>query len=218
MKGNSDTVTKIILCLALFLFLAIKPAMADELTAIQKKLMEAAAQLDGKDSPKIDGKNFAADCSGTVRAFYWHAGVDLAFEYAKYPGNGTGRIMKSLSARDLLIMTKEAQIGDLIFWSNTYDANGNQLRDDLYTHVGMVVQIDADGTVTYIHYDYRGYVIKGKMNLILPTVQYDKSGKEINSSMRLGTAAEIKDGTFLAGALWAGFGRAWLIKDAKAQL
>jgi hypothetical protein len=40
----------------------------------------------------------------------------------------------------------EYRLGDIIFWDNTWDRNGNKrFGDDPLTHAGIVISIDEDG-------------------------------------------------------------------------
>jgi len=148
----------------------------------------------GKSQLKVRDKVFNLDCSGTVMAIYYYAGIDLSREFAKYSGGGTERIFRYLEDKELLYDTVTPVPGDIIFWDNTYDKNGDGIRNDNLTHVGIVVEVDDDGTITYLHEHYRKGIILETMNLEFPDDQ------KKNSAMRMkGTGM---DGGWLSSHLY----------------
>ncbi len=156
-----------------------------ELTETQEKLIEGSHWALGKSKLNVNGKAFNLDCSGTVMAIYYYAGIDLSRDFNKYSGGGTSRIYQYLDDKNLLYETKIPVPGDIIFWDNTYDYNGDGLRNDLLTHMGIVVEIAEDGTVTYLHEHYKKGIILESMNLKFP------EDIDANSAMRMkGTGME----------------------------
>ena len=83
------------------------------------------------------------DCTGTVLAIYYYAGIDLARDFNKYSGNGVTRLYKSLQAQKLLYETRYPVTGDIIFWDNTYDRNEDGRWNDTLTHVGITAGVRA---------------------------------------------------------------------------
>ncbi|MBB6482088.1 NlpC/P60 family protein [Spirochaeta isovalerica] len=151
----------------------------DVLSETQAKVVEGSYWALGKSQLKVRDKVFNLDCSGTVMAVYYYAGIDLSRDFGKYTGGGTERIFKYLEESDLLYDTEMPVPGDIIFWDNTYDKNGDGVRNDELTHMGIVVKIDEDGTVTYLHEHYKKGIILEKMNLKFP------DDMEKNSAMRM---------------------------------
>lgn len=151
----------------------------------QEKVVEGSYWALGKSQLKVRDKVFNLDCSGTVMAIYYYAGIDLSRDFGKYTGGGTERIFKYLEDNDLLYDTDMPVPGDIIFWDNTYDKNSDGVRNDELTHVGIVVEVGDDGTVTYLHEHYAKGIILEKMNLKFP------EDIERNSAMRMkGTGME----------------------------
>jgi len=104
--------------------------------------------------------------------------------------------------RGLLHTHKVPDVGDLVFFDDTHDRNGDGRADDPLTHVGIVERVDADGTVTFIHRVRRG-VLRYRMNLFRPDERRDrKTGKVLNHHLRLGASA---DGRRLTGQLFHAF-------------
>ncbi len=184
-----------------------------ELSETQRLLVEEAHRIIGVEELFVKGKSFNIDCSGTVMAIYWYAGIDLAKAFPGYSGGGTERIYKYLRDKELLYKTKIPAPGDIIFWDNTYDKNGNGKLDDYLTHMGMVVSVDDDGNIEYIHENYRKGIILAKMNLFKPDEYYEVvDGKKIvlNDPMRMRGSPESKD--WLSSQLYRHFGMAYLIR------
>lgn len=162
-----------------------KSTSGSDLTYTQEKLVEGSHWALGKTKLNVNGKVFNLDCSGTVMAIYYYAGIDLSKDFNKYNGGGTSRIYQYLDDNELLYDTKMPEPGDIVFWDNTYDSNGDGIRNDKLTHMGIVVEIEENGTITYLHEHYRKGIILESMNLKNPD---DTSA---NSAMRMrGTGME----------------------------
>lgn len=169
-------------------------------------LVAAARGMIGKKAIQARGRKFAADCSGTVMAICWEAGLDLAGAAAKAKGaNGVARIRDAFSRAGLLLKKGEyPQAGDIVFWDDTYDKNGNGRADDPLSHVGIVVSAEKGGQLTYVHYRYDKGVVEESMNLKAPAVKDGPEGKRLNSNVRM--SSWKPDGRRLAGELYAGGG------------
>ncbi|SIQ15577.1 hypothetical protein SAMN05920897_104158 [Alkalispirochaeta americana] len=138
-------------------------------------IAEAARALVGRRSLRIRGRVFPSDCSGVILAIFYQAGIDLMPAFAGETGNGVKRLWK------LGTPLEESDIapGDIIFWDNTYDRNRNNLWDDELTHAGIVAAIDGEGTISYVHHNYRRGIVEEKMNLLRP------QDTTVNSAMRM---------------------------------
>lgn len=174
-----------------------------DLSERQQKLVEAAYWAQGRGNLSNNGKDFVLDCSGVVSALYWYAGIDLQSCYPAYTGNGVTRIYRWLEEEQLLYRPDEPQPGDIIFWDNSYDKNGNGVADDVLTHIGMVVTVDENGLVTYVHHDYISGVIFARM------YPPDPSDRNLNSGMRIQSLGPTPDGGMTAGDLYRNAGRGW---------
>jgi hypothetical protein len=191
-----------------------RPALSPSTDAIRAKLGEGAAAVVGAKELVVNGRRFSWDCTGTVLAIYWYAGIDLARDFARYPGNGVNRLYRTLEDSSLLYTTTEPVLGDLVFWDNTYDADSDGTWDDQLTHVGMVVETVADGTVSYVHLNYRKGIVVEKMNLREPDVHQRTAGGKVtivNSPMRMAEAGKDHPDTWLAGQLYRVLGMGYLL-------
>lgn len=179
--------------------------------AVQERLVDGALAILGKDRLVVGGRHFSYDCTGTILAIYYSAGIDLARYFPRYSGNGVKRLYGIMRDRGLLVSTDYPRPGDLVFWNNTYDANGNGLADDGLTHVGMVIDADRAGNIRYVHLNYRTGIVIERMNLLHPgeDVRDGWSGRVVvNSPLRrrgeragAGTTSGELFGAFAAGYL-----------------
>ncbi|ADN03109.1 CHAP domain-containing protein [Spirochaeta thermophila] len=182
------------------------------LSELQRRLVEEARGLVGRERLVVKGRGFTMDCTGVVLAVYYAAGIDLSAEFSRYEGNGVRRLYLTMKSHGLLYFTRTPQPGDLIFWDDTYDANGDGRMNDPLTHVGMVVESHSDGTVVYIHHNYRRGIVLEYMNLYDPdTYTTEKGGRivVVNSPMRM-RGSPSSNGKWLASHLVRDFGRAYL--------
>ncbi len=190
-----------------------KKSSVEKISKTQKLLIEEARRLIGVEKIFVKGKSFSHDCSGTVMAIYWYAGIDLSRNFSRYTGGGTERIYKYLKDEGLLYRTKLPAPGDIIFWDNTYDKNKNGKPDDYLTHMGMVVSVDKTGTIEYIHENYRKGIILARMNLYKADTYFEViEGKKIilNDPMRMRGSPKSKK--WLSSQLYRDFAMAYLLK------
>ena len=186
---------------------------ARETEDVRRKLAEGGNYVLGKQELVIRGKRFNMDCTGAVLAIYYYAGIDLTRDFNKYKGNGVTRLYRSLESEDLLYETQLPLTGDIIFWDNTYDRNEDGQWNDSLTHVGMVMNTSRDGTIEYVHLNYRKGIIIEHMNLRESDVhqQLEKGHMRIvNSPMRMKQAGKDHPQNWLAGQLYKTFAMGYL--------
>jgi hypothetical protein len=190
-----------------------KPPTDDELLVI-----DSAKQLIGQ-APNakvvVKGKQFTLDCIGTVSAILYRMDIDITKDFAKYPGNGVNRFYLTLKDLRALHHDQYPRTGDVIIWDNTWDANGDGDRtNDPRTHAGVVLAVDDDGTIHYVHENmFKGVMIE-VMNLLQPAVASDASGKRLNSSLAISTVTGgPKPERFLSGDVFDTFGDVLRFKE-----
>ncbi|MBU0936653.1 MAG: CHAP domain-containing protein [Spirochaetes bacterium] len=173
----------------------------------RRKIVDGGLSLVGKTKLVVHGRTYSNDCTGVVLASYAFGNIDLSLHFPKHSGNGVRRIFYTLDDENLLYRVEYPVAGDVIFWDNTYDANGNGLVDDEFTHVGLVVDVAADGLISYLHHHYRLGPVVEYMNLLLPESDFDETGRRINSALRMrGLGGDI--GTN-AAQVFKIFGQGW---------
>ena len=136
-----------------------------EVKILREKIVEGAYHLLDTKNLNIRDKSFNTDCSGTVLAIYYYAGIDLSSEFGNFTGSGVERIHALLVEYKLLHKDKIPKPGDIIFWDNTYDKNGDKKWNDELTHAGIVVEVGENGNIRYLHYNYSKGIIVEEMNL-----------------------------------------------------
>ncbi len=196
-----------------------RPSEEDDLEPNQAQLdiAESAERLIGAQSLHVGDRTFNFDCTGVVLAAYYGADIDLLVEFLQHQGNGVRRLYRMAREHDVFSDDEIPQVGDLVFWDNTYDKAGNGRFDDELTHVGIVVDVDpGTGAIHYLHqHASRGIVVE-RMNLLEPDREYrhvDGERRVVNARMRLSEHRHVKPDQYLASHLFRGFGSLHEIED-----
>lgn len=131
-------------------------------------------------------------CTTVVETILGTCGYDLR--------GAVGSMWDHLEARNLTHRDKLPIPGDLMFMKNTYDANKNGKADEWFSHIGVVYDVDENGTA-YVVQRERTAVRTLRINLT-------RSGPEYNSWFRSRNEyADPKIGAALADELFVGWGR-----------
>lgn len=177
--------------------------------ALRMAVANAARSYVGHKRITSHGKKLPFDCSGLARASYMAIGIDLMDVQHKPKENGVSSIYRYVRRHGLLYRDHSPVVGDLVFFHNTYDRNGNGRRDDQLTHIAVVESIDRDGTITIVHRVSRG-ILRYRMNLRFPeTTRNAETKKRFNHYLR---AAEGSQPAQTTAALFAGYGT--VVRDA----
>lgn len=94
------------------------------------------------------------------------------------------------------------KVGDVVFFHNVFDANGDGRNNDWYTHVGIVEAVD-EGTASVRGWS-GGQVRSFKLNVAHPR-ESELDGVEINSQIRQPGAKDAPFTEYHSGQLFAGF-------------
>ncbi len=166
------------------------------------RVVATARRLLGQTSVRWPGQAFPDDCSGLVLGVYASVGVPLTGS-ARPGDNGVTAVWRWTSAKGRLFRTGRPDPGDLVFFHDTYDRDGDGKLDDGLTHIALVESVDADGTVSIIHRVSRG-VMRYRMNLDRPALRTEPgSGRVLNDWIRGSTG---KGQAVLTGQLFAVYG------------
>ncbi len=164
------------------------------------KVLQTARQLVGRQRVELAGRRFGDDCTGLVRAVYSTLGVDLMTAAAPQD-NGVTAIWRFAAQHGRIFDGGRPVPGDLVFFRETYDLNRDGVANDGLTHIGLVDEVEPDGTVLVIHRVARG-VARYHMNLVAPTRARDDRGKIVNDGLRPGRPGAP---TRLTGELFVGY-------------
>jgi hypothetical protein len=95
--------------------------------------------------------------------------------------------------------------GDLVFFANTFDRDADGRADDWFTMAAVVESVD-DGDIVFIGV-FQGEVRRMQMNLTRPSAADDGAGETLNSALRERSLSDRPFTKYLAGELFAEFGR-----------
>lgn len=153
-----------------------------------------AAKLVGLSSLR-NFKRVPDDCTGVV-----------LWAYAPFTqGLGGGvRDLYSAAQAQGAVKRDNPRPGDLVFFRETYDRNRDGVRNDGWTHVGVVASVAADGTVTFVHRGKKG-VSRSRMNLSAPAEHRNARGQVLNDFLR---PRSSKSRAYLTGELFGAFASA----------
>ena len=169
---------------------------------VGERIAARATGLVGVASLRTVSRTVPDDCTGLVRLAYSSAGIDLM---AAGPGrkgdNGVTHLYRAARARGALHRAKPRP-GDLVFFRETYDRDGDNLRDDGLTHVGVVERVEPGGLITFIHRGGKG-IARARMHLRWPATHRGRKGREVlNDYLR---RASRRHRAYVTGELFAGF-------------
>lgn len=151
-----------------------------ESKAARLRLAAAASSSVGADPIIVGGVRYRFDCSGVASGIYARAGFPLA---GVDSGGLDVRRLYDLVRRTGSLRGSDPLPGDLVFFDDTYDSNGNGRIDDPLSHVGVVERVDDDGTVVFVHRIGR-QVVRARLNLRQPTVRHDDKRRPLNHYLR----------------------------------
>jgi hypothetical protein len=167
----------------------------------RQRVLEIARSLIGSTKIALAGKKYRDDCTAVPLATYEQVGLDL-FSAAERGDNGVTAIYRYAQRHGRVYRGGWPVPGDLVFFRETYDLNGDGRVNDGLTHIGLVESVGQDATVTVIHRVRRG-VVRYRMNLNHPDWRTDpESGAPINDYLRAAGAASP---AMLTGQLFAAY-------------
>lgn len=169
-------------------------------------VVRTAAKLVGAKTIESRGRRIAYDCAGVTRAIYLKHGIDLyESESVDRKANGVRLIYAHIRQHGRLHQGPVVHPGDLVFFDNTWDFNGDGRLNDPLTHVGVVERVEQDGTVVFISRVAEA-IERYRMNLALPHVHRTADGRVLNDYMRRKQPTDPDEMGHLTGELFAFFG------------
>lgn len=169
-------------------------------------VVRTAGKLVGAHTIESGGRKIHYDCAGVARAIYLEHGIDLyESRHADGTANGVRLIYAHLRQHGHLHHGPVVYPGDLVFFDNTWDLNGDGLLNDRLTHVGIVETVEDNGTVIFIS-RVADAVQRYRMNLGFPHIHKAVDGRVLNDYMRRKQTTDSDDRGHLTGELFAFFG------------
>lgn len=174
--------------------------------SIRSAIALSASQLVGTRSITSQGRQIAYDCAGVARAIFLEHGIDLYSDIPNDPkANGVKLIYSHVQRHGTLHQGPMADPGDLVFFDNTWDFNGDGQLNDPLTHVGVVEQVELDGTVVFIS-RVSGAIERYRMNLDQPHIHKTAEGRTLNDFIRRKLPTDPEETNRLTGELFSAFG------------
>ena len=177
-----------------------------EASSRRAAIVQTASKLVGAITIQANGKRIAYDCAGVTRAVFLAHGIDLYDDGSPDPkANGVRLIHHHISRHGTFHGGPVVGLGDLVFFNNIWDYNGDSVVNDRLTHVGIVERQERDGTVIFIS-RVSGAVERYRMNLALPHVHRTADGRVLNDYLRRKDVDDPSNTAYLSGELFAAFG------------
>jgi hypothetical protein len=149
----------------------------------RREIAEMAGTYVGKPRVVVGNLVFRQDCSGTARGIYAAAGYPLGGEAEDREENDVSILYRYVGEVGSLRKT-DPRVGDLVFFDDTYDRDGDGEANDPLSHVGVVEEVLSDGTVVFVH-RVSGGILRYRLNLEQPTRRRDEyTGKRLNHVLR----------------------------------
>ena len=176
-------------------------------TEKQRAIAETASRLVGATTIQTGRRFITYDCAGVTRAVYLSQGTDL-YEGSERSSqaNGVGLIYEHVRKYGRIHRGPQVRPGDLVFFDNTWDFNGDGILNDPLTHVGVVENVEENGTVVFIS-RVSNAIERYRMNLRRPNAVRGSDGRLLNDYMRRKQPGDPPATGYLTGQLFAGFGR-----------
>jgi hypothetical protein len=168
-------------------------------------IVQTAAKLVGAKTIKSNGRRIAYDCAGVTRAVFLAHGIDLYDgEPDESDANGVRIIHAHIRQEGTFHQGPAAHPGDLIFFDNTWDYNGDGKVNDPLTHVGIVERQESNGTVIFIS-RVADAIERYRMNLDQPHVHKTADGRILNDYLRRKDGNDPANTGYLTGELFTQF-------------
>lgn len=167
----------------------------------QPAVKKAAAKPAAKNANK--GRFVPQHSANYLKAIYEANGVKLG---SLKGDDAVATLFSEVKKQGQVYHATRPAVGDLVFFHNTYDRNGDGRNNDWYTHVGLVEAVDEDGTI-YVLSWFEGQVQTFPINLEHPRLARDERDKKIwNTQLRQKGSDDPAFTQYLGGELFAGFG------------
>ncbi len=174
-----------------------------------RRIAAIAEDMVGARRLQWDGVDYGLDCSGLVR--YVHARVGIALE------GGSVDLHARAAEWGVLHGRRTPEIGDVAFFEETWDRNGNGRVDDGITHVALVTAVDGEGTISMVHTGNSG-IGPLVMNLHAPDQRTSAAGVLLNDWLRAASRRDPAGIRRLSGELWLDFASFWVRVADRAAL
>lgn len=167
----------------------------------RERAVRLARHALGRSQVAFNGRRYPSDCVGFIRGLYEQLGANVMTE-GQRGDNGVTALYRFAERHGRIYYGGRPLPGDLVFFRDTYDQNGDGRLNDGLTHVGIVEGVERDGTVTIIHRVTRG-VVRYRMNLALRDSKlHPRTEERVNDVLR---SAKLGEDKALTAQLFSGY-------------
>jgi len=169
-------------------------------------IVQSATRLIGARTITSQGRRIAYDCAGVTHAIFLEHGIDLyRADHHDAKANGVRLIYNHVRRYGSLHRGPDVRPGDLVFFDNTWDFNGDGNANDPLTHVGIVEELEPDGTVIFIS-RVASAIERYRMNLEQPHIHQTPDGRVLNDYIRRKRPTDPTNTARLTGELFSVYG------------
>ena len=169
-------------------------------------IVQSATRLIGARTITSQGRRIAYDCAGVAHAIFLEHGIDLyRTDRHDVKANGVRLIYNHVRQYGTLHRGPEVRPGDLVFFDNTWDLNGDGKANDPLTHIGIVEEVEPDGTVIFIS-RVASAIERYRMNLDQPHIHQTPDGRVLNDYIRQKRPTDPTRTARLTGELFSIYG------------
>ncbi|QPD05177.1 MAG: hypothetical protein Nkreftii_002951 [Candidatus Nitrospira kreftii] len=169
-------------------------------------IVQSATRLIGARTVTSQGRRIAYDCAGVTHAIFFEHGIDLyRTDRHDVNANGVRLIYNHVRRYGILHRGPEVRPGDLVFFDNTWDFNADGKANDPLTHVGIVEEVEPDGTVIFIS-RVASAIERYRMNLAQPHIHQTPDGRVLNDYIRRKRPTDRTNTARLTGELFSIYG------------
>jgi len=183
-----------------------KEPSGDEIQARLALVNYAKSLIGVKRLNEMDGR-FKNDCSGFVNGVYAVMGRKIKYNFVRQGRSLSESLYLTLDDKRLAYREMPPRPADVVFFKNTLENSYDKI-----THVGLVEEVQEDGTVVILHYG-SGRVGRIKMNLRHAYDHKNDQGEIINDYLRKNGERQSRED--LAGALYFMFGDVYRYTNIK---
>jgi hypothetical protein len=151
------------------------------------------------DAPSVRGDGTSGLAAEYVFSVYGLNGVDFSSNARR----SIPTLFRECKERGNIYHSSRPAIGDVVFFHNTDDLNGDGRNNDWYTHAAIVEAHGDDGRTTLLGYR-GGEVQRFVMDLESPDASKTRHGEVANAQLRAKRAEDPPFTQYLAGQLFAG--------------
>ena len=167
-------------------------SLREEGLSARKELVRVSQRSVGKSIDQIEG-GFIGAVLGSVE----HADA--------LPRDSMSGLYKTLRNQGLSFETESPEVGDLVFFHNTFDANKDGRNNDWYSTCGVVTSVGVGEVIEFVA-PVNGKVGTFSLTIGRPEVRRDESSQQtLNSFLRSKSLSDPEYTQYLAGELFAGF-------------